>query len=43
MAAATGKTGLKGLRGAPDWALLLVAGFVYCSCTPRSRPHVLLL
>ena len=29
MAAATGKTGLKGLRGAPDWALLLVAGFVY--------------
>jgi len=29
VAAATGKTGLKGLRGAPDWALLLVAGFVY--------------
>ena len=29
MAAATGKTGLRGLRGAPDWALLLVAGFVY--------------
>ena len=29
MAAATGKTGLKGLRGAPDWALLLVSGFVY--------------
>ena len=29
MAAATGKTGLKGLRRAPDWALLLVSGFVY--------------
>ena len=29
MAAATGKTGPKGLRGAPDWALLLVSGFVY--------------
>ena len=29
MAASTGKTGLKGLRGAPDWALLLVSGFVY--------------
>ncbi len=29
MAAPTGKSGLKGLRGAPDWALLLVALFVY--------------
>jgi spermidine/putrescine transport system permease protein len=30
VAAATGaKTGRKGLRGAPDWALLLVAVFVY--------------
>ncbi len=29
MAASTSKTGRKGLRGAPDWALLLVAGFVY--------------
>jgi spermidine/putrescine transport system permease protein len=29
MAAATGKAGLKGLRGAPDWALLLVTAFVY--------------
>ncbi len=29
MAAPTGKSGLRGLHGAPDWALLLVAGFVY--------------
>src|SRR4028119_454277 len=29
MAAATGKTSRTGLRGAPDWALLLGAGFVY--------------
>ena len=29
MAAPTGKTGLKGLRGTPDWALLLVSGFVF--------------
>lgn len=27
--AATGKTGRKGLRGAPDWALFLVSGLVY--------------
>lgn len=27
--AATGKTGHKGLRGAPDWALFLVSGLVY--------------
>jgi spermidine/putrescine transport system permease protein len=29
MAATTGKTSRTGLRGAPDWALLLGAGFVY--------------
>ena len=29
MAPVTGKSGLRGLHGAPDWALLLVAGFVY--------------